>query len=388
MQIRKSKIYNLFLLIVFLDFFVINILQLIVRLTNYSWLTSTFKIFTILEFSLIVFYIIISKKIVVNGLTIIFVFSLLFGIALGFINKQFNFSFISHIYEFTMPILSISFAKGIYIYAEQHKEIYENIDRILIFNSKIYILCSILFRFFYILGMTNYNAYGAPMPIYSLPYLFFMNKDNRLRYGMLMAIILSGKRAILVQALVVFSMYIFFSKKDHKERLQNLIYISISVLGGIYFFRNTTLFNRILLTINNLFGESKDMYLATGGRNIEFDVISTYLNNNPINWIIGNGFGINLYIDGVYRHYSHFTPLGYTMVSGVIFTILLYVYIVYSIIILLLKKTKISILYMNYLVIFIVGSFFGATLFNEQKLWIIIGIALVISGQDKSYIKL
>lgn len=368
---KKIKVDNFFN-ILFLDILILSIIELVVRINYFRPLLHTFKFFNILEFFVATIYFLQKSNKKYNIVQILFFIFFFQGIIVGLFNKNSPLSFIIQSYQYIMPIIMLEYSKNIV-----NKLQYNNLKirkKVKILGI-VYVICVLIFKCLYMLGMTNYSAYGSGTIMYILPYLLFFERDKKISFLVILAGILSGKRVILLEVLIICSLYLILNFKKIKLKYF-LIGVPTFVSGFIYLYKCTNVFNRILFTFNNLFSDSKNYYLATGGRSEEIFLIIKKLNSNFISWFIGKGFGYKVQIaENLFRGYSHFSPLGYTMIVGIFFPIILYTIFIYIFWKLFLNKKKICKMFSVYIMEILFASLTGGVLFNETKVWFIIGLS-------------
>lgn len=381
MRIGKRIMAKAFVIIIGMDFFVSNILAVLERYRGFSAnFTGLVKIFMIIETFFCIFYsLFVVKRInIINPLSVMFIVAIPIGIIVGLCNNQFdNREFVSHIYEFVMPI----FAMGVGGYLKDaiysDKELLQQLSDVMKCGGYFFVVGVFLFRVMYIGGMANYNAYGAATCDYVLPYLLFMTNNTRLAYIVAFAGVVGGKRAVLVKVFVILFMYYCYSGRNASKKIKDILYAAIGGMAVYIVSIKTNFFNRVVLVMTHIQGDAADIDLATGGRSSEIAEVVSYLNEKTGSWLWGSGFGARISLsDGLTRHYSHFTPLAYVVSAGIFFSILLYsVWLVSMVKLFFLREAKYKLL-ACYLGTIVVGSLFGATLINEPKMWIIIGMTV------------
>lgn len=381
----NSKINRMFTKILHYDFVFANFLAVVDRYRGVTAnITGFVKVFMIVELLFVLYYLYTKKfKLqVVNPITYFIGYALFAGIFVGVINQHINTKFISHLYEYIMPLFTVSVGYKLFDDLRGDEEAKEELKKAVKAGAITYILGVLLFRVMYALNLANYNAYGSGTIDFVLPFLLFLTDKTFLPFALIVAGVLSGKRSILVKVAVIFIFYLFNSKRDKRKLIKEFILILIGIGVFIYVARNTVFFNRIILTINNMIGEEKNLDLATGGRTSEYKLVVAMMGENILKWIFGNGFGTFIVTaEGIVRHYSHLTPLAYIMSSGLLFMGALYSYMLYLFMRLKRHCGEVHKTMACYILMIFVGSFFGATLLNEPKMWLLIGIsARVVVG--------
>lgn len=384
-----------FLSIMCIDLIAANLLGIINRMKffkNVGGTAGLFKITIIGQVIWFVYWLLLKKRRLElsRPTSILFlvylVISTFVGIAFGNINKK----VLSHIFEYAVPVLMIGMSRVIYENIKGNMQLKDKLDRIMVLNAYMYIACTLIFRVMYAMGLMYWNAYTSSACLIIMPYLFFATNKTMLAFALCAAGALSGGRSVLVRTLAIVFFYYFTSKRKFSKKIKETVIMICGLIIAVYLLNNTHLFDRILLTINNLMGEEKNLNLATGGRTNEIDRVILLMNKNPISWIVGYGFGVYQKTDsGSIRSFAHFMPLTYTMISGLIFTAVLYFGFLANSIRLLIDKTTIGKMFFCYLFITVfIGSLFDAAIINDYKYWLIVGLSYCHLRPEKCSLRL
>ena len=157
------------------------------------------------------------------------------------------------------------------------------------------------------------------------------------------------------------------------------IFLLIFFAFGLYYLIDF-IPQRYLYVLTVDIADSESLFLATGGRSAEyFGVINKFNDSDLINLFTGFGFGANYQTADITntifetRHYSHLSFFTYSLISGFLFSTIVYVLLFYY----LAKYFRLrhSVIYKLFF-IYILLSFFGAVLMVETLPWIILGFLI------------
>jgi len=342
------------------------------------------KIPVILLFMFFVFFHLFNKLILTRITKLLFIsFIIAFTLSLVWNNKSMDIKIISQIYGILMPIFSVSF--GIHYAKNNGIKIYPFINNIF----KVYILVNIVllltyFYFHYVVNSITYFGFQVNWQIISA-YLISQKKILLFFLGIIF-VILSGKRATLITSLIPFlSYYKYIMKLDFKKKFILSVMILLITYNITNYLIDEGFFRRYEALLNFDITDSRVTFLATSGRWQEIESVFMHMNNRPISWLIGNGFG-DKYLSVInvsgfeyqqeLKHYVHFTPASYIFVHGIPITILIFALIL-RLIVLGWKKCHLNFFYLCFLVS-IIGSFFGANLAVDPKIWFFYGVTFYI----------
>lgn len=378
---------SVFLSILNLDLISHNLLGIINRMKMFksAGIFGLFKITIIIQVAWLAFWLIMRErklKIVrpVSALFLAYVFiSAIVGLTFGNINSK----FLTQAFEYVIPILMIGFSKIILESIQGSQKLKQKWERIVIINSYLYIICTILFRIMYRMGFMYWNAYTSWACLFLIPYLLFATDRTMLGFALCGAAVLSGGRSTFVRAIAIVMVYYFSSKRPLKKKVKETVLLLAGVAIAAILLQRTNYFERILLTINTLSSDDPDLNLATGGRMAEIERIVPLMNSRPISWLIGNGFGIYQVTSyNSVRGFAHFMPMTYIMISGTIFTAVLYFNLLLQSLKLFLTKTALGRMLCCYLfVVVVIGSFFDASMSYDYKYWLIVGFSYCYTKQ-------
>lgn len=297
---------------------------------------------------------------------------------------------LSYSFGLVMPFLALNFTST--FNSSDVDKVY-----ILLYNfSKYYLIIGlsaiITYAFFYFTGEITYFGLGVNLH-YAYPFFIIFHKIS-IPILFLFIILISGKRAVLINYLTQTALYFF---GNLKQRPLFFIFIAIIFFFSLLLiFQYTNLLDRFKWIFEDSFDlEDVDfMYRSLGGRYEEILGIIHYFIDNPAQILFGSPPGafyiweVQDYV--VSKNYAHITLAGLVFRYGIVFSISLY--IVFLMIILKRWSPK-NPLFLVFIGIFS-SSFFGANLIIDPISWLFIGFILnpniynafnIISRTKKSF---
>ena len=223
----------------------------------------------------------------------------------------------------------------------------------------------------------------AIFPPMELPFSFYMQGFGVWLLVSLLIIILYGKRAQLVGAIVTFMVYVFLFRK--KQFLKYTFIILFLVVGTSFLFNNFSenlAIRRLSYTFESFQDQGGGLSGAEAVSAGRFEEIEAVIKEmNGVDYFFGKGLG---YVyekdvkDGLKEIGNvHFSPLSFLLKYGFIFTIFIYIFILTN----LFNKGS-SVTDSNYIAAFgtslfvFIESFFAYALFVTQILPIVFGYIL------------
>lgn len=337
------------------------------------------KFYFITSFMICFFYAAYDSIIIFTETKIFIIFSII-PIILGIVKYGFSSYFFSHILAVLLPIFAMSFGYklGNYLSVSNNTIILERVLNLSYYSN---IIIIILFQIAFALKIVSYPAIAPTGLIFSS--LFYLSKNKYIKFTIgLIFVVISGKRAslfMMIFAALIFGIEYIRNDKTLVRAINRVLKWTTTSLIIIiptifYLWTQTRFLNRIKLVFKFDFSDTRAMYIATGGRSEEIINIIKFLNEQPLRYIFGSGFGVNVEVfKDFYRHYSHFSPLSYTLIFGVIFALLIYFLFFFK----LLKKVNVnSNLYFAKLIFasFFASSFLGAIVMNDTNFWVFYGL--------------
>ena len=335
---------------------------------------------------------VIDFVIVLYGLRYLFnramttvLFLLIFSLIVGALNNDISRRFIT---DFTNPFFF--FAK-VYIFGKYWSS--NNFNAYIKFYTKIAFAGSlILLPVTYFLFKSTGTTRLAIFPPMELPFANYMLSSTLLLLFSFIIILLYGKRAQLVSAIITFLFYTFFFKR--KQIFKYLIILLISGVVLVFIFNNfsNNLAVMRLMSTLNLYNQSdathNNLDKISSGRYNEFETIVNQMQLKD--YFIGKGFGFVYIVDtGVgYAETTnaHFSPIGFLSKYGLLFTF----YIYYFIISIFLKTNKKLLTNNAYVIalgisVFILcESFFAYAIFVTPILPVATGVLIAYQKKIKS----
>lgn len=303
---------------------------------------------------------------------------LLFFIALSILKSLFFFmdsAFVSF-YFFSTYFYTLAIIFFAMLFASRFNyDDFGMVVRYFTFFARFYLIFAIIFillySFLYFSGLINYFGMGANLH-YVIP--FFIKNGFGLFLVLLSVVLLSGKRAVLINFLFQYLFYFFYRYRNNSYIFYFFAIAFFSVLYTLW--SHTELLNRFKAIFDVDFEDSYSLIAAFGGRFEEVIGVVDYFFHNPLSVILGSPPGdFYMYIatSGDYQYndpknFSHVGPVAFLFRYGVIFTVLLYASFVYLMI-------KFYNPYFPFYLVFVgivFSSFFGANLFSDPISWVFI----------------
>ena len=377
------KRYNIFFFLFFLNI-VFSIFGGIAYRIISPLFAQIFKIPYILMVLFCIYWfiskIIFKSKMIIffeTGFTVLF---LLLALYIGFIENPFSKAMITHTYSAFIIIVGMPF--GFYLaknYDKYSNYINKKLKQIIWIS---FVLNSILILIYFILVQRRIISYfGISTSLIFITAYFLLTKRYDMFFICFILALLTGKRIVLImiffQSIIYF--YIIFKRKIS---IKHILLIFFLILGFILLIAylsqsNLGLLRRFELIMNTDFSSGRSLYLSSAGRYQDLIFAIQNLNKNKYHWIIGGGVGEKFKITSIddenifySTHYSHFSPITYTMIFGIIFTIFLYGSLLKTFI----KGLSCSNSY--YFLVFsalFIGSFSGPSIVVDPFFWIFYG---------------
>lgn len=330
-------------------------------------------------------YILFRDRIVVFPEIVLFCLFAIISISIGLISYGVRVESLSHFFSILTPIFGMSFGYklGENFKRDKAEYIVEHVMKLAYWSN---IVIIVLFQIFVSLGIAQ-SSQLAPAGLILSSLYYLTKKDIKKPIIGVIFIILSGKRASLV--MVIFGILVYLNDIRKNRTLDKKIiklFVKITtimsiVIGSIsfYLWNYTRFLNRFKLVLKFDISDPHAMYVATGGRSEEIINIIKFMNDNPMRYLFGAGFGVKVEVmDNFYRHYSHFSPLSYTLIFGVIFSTIVYIRFFTQI----LRKTDMDSPIYPFRVMFsglFISSFFGAIIMNDVVFWVFYGVTIFMN---------
>lgn len=322
-------------------------------------------------------YLIFSeKRIRFYSFSLFLILIILFSAVIGLINGTFFSIFtLSQLYYFLMPLICISAGGLIYQYC--------GLD----FNTYVYKVSDCLFwilfiltlSYIYIHNFTNYWSYFG----YSsgLIFSFISIKKTRSNFKLYFGLVIdlfTGKRSTIAMWGFILSL-----------RKPGLLLFFTFIIIILFISFSFLLPQRYIDVLNFSLSDERSMFLATGGRSVEWFGIIDKIKASPISFFTGFGFGTSYEMYDMFqnlwetRHYSHLTPFTYLLICGSFFTTIIYSYLIYFAF--KLYTTDYSHMYYYYILMLFL-SLSGGGLLAMPLPWVYLGILLSKKQQDNKHL--
>jgi len=382
-MINKFTILKLILFFGLLDTFSILLLILL-------YLTGKDFLFLV-NINFLVIFSLISigsfGKIKFNNIIKFFIFILLISIVKFFLvifnNEIIIYYIFTYFYSLLLSLFSFIFISR--FNTSDYAEILKYFQKFAYYYLVLASIFLILYSFLYFTGRIAYFGMGSNLHII-LP--FFIKNGIGIGMFFLVIIVLSGKRAVLVNFLIqyiVYYLYIFRDKKFIIVFFLLLVITLISILG-IY----TNIFYRFSGIWNVDFNDSYSTLVAFGGRYEEVKGILIFYFDNNFKIFFGSYPGeyyrfvlesINYYgiISNTYdepKNYTHVTIFSYFFRYGILVTSFIIIYLLYILVKYFNPKNEFYLVFVGILS----SSFFGANLLTEPISWILIALFFKYKG--------
>lgn len=268
------------------------------------------------------------KKLINNKIITLVLILLLISLIVGLFNNEMSRRFIT---DFTNPFFF--FAK-IYIF-----KIYWQKYDFSLYVTKYYIRAAFwgslaLLPFVYLLFSRAGATRMAIFPPMELPFSYHMQSGGLFFFVSLIIILLYGKRAQLIGAVLTFFMYIILFKKK-----QIVKYLVIAICGSFalwYIFENYS-DNYAVSRLSSTFTQVEDnrqggVEGVAGSRAVEIESILREM-TGAVDYIFGKGFGFEYHFEfnqtNKMHSNAHFTPVALLSKYGTFFTLFIYLYFFY-----------------------------------------------------------
>jgi|GEM_PF-4706095 len=322
------------------------------------------------EFLILVWFV-SSRFILDDWLIKYLIFYGMFITVYGVTQNTLSKAFFAHVLVFVLPVLGSSF--GFYV-AKYKLSIVDLSSRKLISAG---FMLSVLITIYYSLHVMGFIPYFGVSSLIAIP-LFYSLSHSKYKWALLFFVVsfLTGKRVTILSEVIVMIMYFLqLARVSMKHKLAFFCFIIL--LGCIWVnMENITLLRRFSVA------SSMDINRFSSGRLDDIKAGLSTLNELPeIFWFIGRGAGFT-YVAGMQSgepwivHYSHFTPLAYTVLGGLLFSIPLYIRMCSHI---FLCIRHIGNFYCQAFLLYFLSSFSGANFFSDPFVWIFFGISIYMN---------
>jgi len=358
----------------FLPFF--SLLGILLSISRVAFSDSYLQAFILIGAIIDMLIVFFGRKHLANRVVLFVLFLLIVSLLVGLMQE--NEISRRYITDFTNPFF---FFSKIYIFSAYWKK--NDFKKFIVYYTKVSFLGSIVllpitYFLFALAGATRLSIF----PPMELPFSYFMK--NNLIFFMIsfIIILLYGKRAQLLGAIVTFLLFVFyFNKKNHGTYLLLIIVCSVGLFYGLTIFSDNLAVHRILYTLEQFTSADDNMSRVSNVasvRKLEVDSILREM-NSVFDFIFGKGLGFTYYFEntGNYeRANAHFSPISFLSKYGIFFTIFIYSFLLS---VLFKRKKKYSSLYTiaNITCLFVfLESFFAYALFVTPIFVVVFGYIL------------
>lgn len=251
---------------------------------------------------------------------------MVFSLIIGLLNNDLSRRFIT---DFTNPFF---FFCKILIFKQYWES--SNFNGYVKYYSRVAIVGSlILLPITYFLFASTGTTRLAIFPPMELPFSYYLAGNSPMIIVSLLIVVLYGKRAQLISALLTFLLYLFLVRRD-----KILLYIFFAVLACIpaaflfSAFSENLAIQRLNTTIELYFEEEsndENLNRLSAGRLDEFKTITEEMDLKD--YVLGKGLGFtyvkNLRDGDKEATNAHFSPLGFLSKYGIVFTVFIYIYL-------------------------------------------------------------
>lgn len=299
----------------------VGIILSVLRTAYQDSYTEVFLLFTaFLDLIIILF----SRK-YMNSTVVFVIILLIISFLTGLLNNELSRRFVT---DFTNPLF---FFIKIYIFKNYWKT--ASFSKYVKYYSRISFIGSLA-----LLPVTYYlfNKAGstrlAIFPPMEIPFSNYMLTNLTLTFAAFLIILLYGKRAQLVSALVTFFLYIFIFRRKSFVK-----YLFLLIVGGVLMVQIFTIFSdnlairRISASVELYSDNSNENKISSisAGRDKELEALTENL--EFMDYITGKGMGFTYLVstrDDVKEvSNTHFSPISLLSKYGVVFTVFLYVFL-------------------------------------------------------------
>lgn len=240
----------------------------------------------------------------------------------------------------------------------------------------------IVYALFYFTGHIVYFGLGVN---FHYIYPFFLNGKMTPVIAFAAIILISGKRAVLINYLLQTLSY--FSSRITQQKVSTIAMLSLMAVSIVAIYNFTSLLDRFSWMFEGQFDFSDPYFVLVsgGGRFEELFGIFDYFARKPFELILGAPPG-NYYVWEMHlsdyeatKNYSHITFFGLMFRYGILFSLALYAYFIGTLIKNWGSKDPL------YLVIvgIVASSFFGANLVIDPTSWIFLGLFIQLRPRKR-----
>jgi len=303
----------------------------------------------------------------------------------GIINNPVDRFFFSHMYGWLISFLGYFVGKN---FSERISLVISN--KLSDYLVKISFFVLFFFSLFYFtLYQTGKIAYFGISTMLPLFFFYFQSKKKVfLAIICFFTMFLTGKRVVILGTILVVIFFLLLKTinllKSNMLSWKKMVLWMLAGLLLVTFFiylvgENTTLLNRFKLFFSPDIFTEYGFYVATSGRSHEVKFLLRHLEENPLTWFVGGGWGDRFiesidptgYFGSWGKHYSHFSFFYFVLVYGLFFAFFAFKKFFYALK-LIIEQKKDNFESKMYAYLFI-SSFSGSIMFVDPLFWFFLG---------------
>lgn len=316
--------------------------------------------------------VLVYKRFILDDWFIVFLafyggFLLLYGL----VNNPIGKAHVAHIQPLMLPVLGVSYG---YLVAKMYPHILTGFYKFLPVLGVFLLVSGVIYFYLYKIG--NLSYFGASS-LFILPLIWaLLEKKKFLVLLFLIGIIISGKRSDLLSSILL--LFIFLYRQNPK------VFIVILLPLGMFFLTllvETGIFSRFVEIYNAVDFSQLDLVRineATSNRLNDILGAISSINESPFYWVFGQGFGVTYEYNALSSmhtvHYTHFSPISYILLGGLVLLIPIVVKFSYLFYFSVINyKSFFNLLFIYLCFLSLVG---GAIFFTNPFFWIVVGIVV------------
>ncbi|MDD5306764.1 MAG: hypothetical protein PHU25_05525 [Deltaproteobacteria bacterium] len=313
-----------------------------------------------------------SRKIYFSRESYLFILFFPLALIVGITEHGLNYYSLVHIYGILMPVVAISFGYHLVAYWNGFdSELWRKV-----FLVALVAVVPVVIYYFFLVRTEVIDRFGVSTDL-SVLFAYFLVKKKRIGTFVVMTMaLLTGKRVtqLSIVAILLFYFGQIVASNVAMKAKKNAILVIILALLSIPIADYFDLLGRYRGIPDAIISGTKSAEVSSG-RDIDIECAKDYIDRSLGGWWLGGGVGSSyvVYISEMKRvlHYSHFMPLTYTMIMGVVFAVLLYGSMAYTALN-AFRRVKESFVTCAFVGL-AVASFSGPNLLVDPFPWVLLG---------------